>query len=143
MPNNIADELIDRVGAVLADPAHLHEYTLVVTPEVHKKISQCLTEERGVMNFCGLRVIVLTENLMEIFSTTPFTAPFIIPSNAYLVHNGHIVTSSDTHNFGSGKLFFHPVEDIPDVTPSEPKNTAIEDFLNSIPEKKEFGHASE
>ena len=139
MPNNIADELIDRVGVVLADPAHLHEYTLVVTPEVHKKISQCLTEERGVLYFCGLRVIVLTENLMKTFFTTPFTTS----SNAFLVHNGHIVTSSSTYNFESGKLFFHPVEDIPDVTPSEPKNTAIEDFLNSIPIKKETSHAAE
>lgn len=143
MPNNIADELIDRVGAVLADPAHLHEYTLVVTPEVHKKISQCLTEERGVLYFCGLRVSVLTENLMETFSTTPFTAPFIIPSNAYLVHSGHIFTSSDTHNFGSGRCFFQPVGDKLDVTPDEPENTAIEDFLNSIPIKKETGHATE
>lgn len=143
MSNNIVDELVSKIGAVLADPAHLHEYTLVVTPEVHKKISQCLTEERGVLYFCGLRVSVLTENLMKTFFTAPFTAPFTIPSNAYLFHNGHIVNLSNTHNFGSGRCFLQPVEDKLDVTPDEPENTAIEDFLNSIPIKKETGHAAE
>ena len=132
--------LLDDIEAALDDKEHLHEYTHIVTPEVFRKITPCIQKSGGceIEYFCGIPVITLTEDYIKKYLPGNILCP-----NAFLVRNGQILTAADNIKFSSGTLYPRTNAETCNVLPEEHTNIALEDFLNSIPEKKEFGHASE
>ena len=140
MMENPIDALMLSIREAIADRNNLHSYTLCVTQDVYRRISQCVEFRGDMLYFCGIRIYILKEKdaLMLSLSTS---------ANAFLVRDGMIYTSSGTYSFNEGKLFFNPLSIKNDTGveyySDENKNTAIEDFLNSIPKKKEADHAAE